>query len=128
MSDMETRRALAQRVETDLGRDEQETGLNFFAADDRYTITTHVPTIVRSLLKHGEADIDWIYSTSSASVSGVVRDLSTVRADDVRVEGLQATLPLGTLGIKGSPRTTDRPSDIVNTPAEAESAAEVFDE
>jgi hypothetical protein len=127
MSDMETRRALAQRVETDLGRDEQETGLNFFATDDRYTVTTHVPTMVRSLLKHGEADIDWIYSTSSASVSGVVRDLSNVRADDVRVEAVQASLPLATLTIKGSPRTSNRTSGIVHTPEEVADVGEVFD-
>jgi len=125
---METRRALAERVETDLRRDEQETGLNFFASNDRYTVTTYVPTMVRSVLKHGEADIDWIYSTPSASVSGMVRDLSDIHADDVRVEGVQASLPLATLTIKGSPRWSNRPSGIVHTPEQAESAAEVFDE
>jgi hypothetical protein len=128
MSAMETRRELAERVGADLGRHEQETGLNFFAADDRYTINTYVPNMVRSVLKHGEAEIDWIYSSPSASVSGVVRDLSDIRAEEVRVEGVRATLPLATLTIKGSPRVSNRTSDIVNTPEEAESVGEVFGE
>jgi len=57
-----------------------------------------------------------------------VCDLSEIppSAGRVRIEGICATLPVGALSLKGSPRTRDAASDVITTPDRAQNVAEVF--
>ena len=120
--DMDLRRQLADRVEPDLPKRERETGIDWFQTDDRATVTSYSPSVVRSLLCHAEARVCWIYATDSSEVSGRVQDLSKLRGVSASVEGVQVTVPVGTLGIKGVTRSSNRDSDIVKTPEEAAEA------
>ena len=126
--DMADRQRLADRVDTELKRTEQETGLDFFASDDRFTITSYSSAIVRALLKHDEAEINWIYATGSAEPTGRVTNPSELLDNGSTVEGLQATLPKGTLSIKGTVRSKNYDGRIINTPGDAEEAREAFAE
>jgi len=119
---MAERHDLAERVEAELSKRERETGLDFFQTDDRFTITTYSPSIARSLLKHGEATIEWVYVTDEGRVK-TPQDL-TDRA--VTIEGVQVTLPVGTLTIKGTVRASNADSGIVSTPDEADGIRERF--
>ena len=124
--DMADRGRLAERVDNDLKRGERETGLDFFDSDERFTITSYSPTIVRSLLKHNEARINWIYATGSAEPTGRVTNPSFLLDTDAVVEGVQATLPKGTLKIKGTVRRRNADNAIVSTPEDAQDAREAF--
>lgn len=114
--DMADRRELADRVDTDLKRAEQETGIDWFNPDDRFTLTTYSVTVVRSVLKHDEARLNWVYVTDSTELSGRVDNVAAVVDSDAMVEGIQATLPIGCLSIKGVARENDRDSKVVSTP------------
>ena len=124
--DMDTRRRLADRVDPQLPKNERETGIDWFQTDDRATITSYSPGIVRDLLRHREARVCWIYATGSAEPTGRVRNPSELLNADVAVEGVQVTVPVGTLGVKGVVRTSSRDSGVVNTPDEADEAREAF--
>lgn len=120
--DMADRHRLADRVDTELKRTEQETGLDFFASDDRYTITSYSPAIVRALLKHDEAEINWIYASGSAEPTGRVTNPSLLLDTGAAVEGVQVALPKGTLKVKGTVRRRNADGGIVSTPADAREA------
>ena len=127
---MERRKALAERVGTDLPRREQETGLSYTADQNRYQLFSYSAAIVRKLLRHEYARVEWVYTTEGGEPSGRVTNLSDISLseDGVAVEGVSVELPLGTLSIKGSPRKRDAPSGVVSTPTQARGVAGVFDE
>lgn len=120
--DMADRRKLADRVGTDLKRSEQETGIDWFNRNERITLTTYSVTVVRSVLKHAEARINWVYVADSTELSGRVKNLDAVVDSEATVEGVQATLPVGCLSIKGVARENNRDSQVVSTPEEAREA------
>ena len=124
--DMADRHRLADRVDTELKRTEQETGLDFFASDDRFTITSYSSAIVRALLNHDEAKINWIYATGASEPTGRVTEPSELLGKGSTVEGVQATLPKGTLSIKGTVRSRNTDGRIVNTPDDVERTREAF--
>lgn len=124
--DMAERLRLVDRVDSELKRDEQETGIDFFATDDRFTITSYSASIVRSLLSHDEAKIEWIYATRGEEPTGRVTNPSTLLETDAAVEGVQATLPKGALTVKGTVRSRNTDAGIVNTPDDAKDAREAF--
>jgi hypothetical protein len=125
---MRIRRSLASRVGSDLSRDEQETGISFFGDSTHFTITTYRRSIVRAILKHEHAAIDWLYEHPDESNGGRVdfpltdTDSNTLR----KIEGVSATLPLGALSVKGSPRKSDTQSAIVSTPEQARAVVAAF--
>lgn len=125
---MAARHDLAEGVDNDLRFDERETGLDFFQSDDRFTITSYSPSIVRGLLKHAEARINWVYATGEGSPTGRVTTPEDLVDEDVEVEGVQATLPKGTLSIKGTVRTRKSDSEIVTTPDDVNDVREAFAE
>lgn len=126
--EMRTRQKLTNYVESELTKNEQETGISFFGDADRFQIISYGPPLVKNLLEHEYADIRWLYVA--------VRDGQNFRADTPsevwpgedghRIEGLCATLPLGALSVKGSPRKRDILSGIVTTPAKARNADRRF--
>lgn len=126
--EMGRRRALADAVGTDLSRDERETGVEFFESDGRFTIYSYSPTIVRSILRHGEASINWVYVDPPHGRKRREESLGEIPNDEatLKIEGLSASLPLSTLSIKGSPRSYNKPSGIVSTPDQAERVADAF--
>lgn len=126
---MADRRALATRVDSgDLAREEQETWITFRADEDRCQIGSYVPSIVRQLLRHDEAEIEWVFSGAPEERGRRDTNLSElVRSrGHRRIEGVQAKLPLGALSVKGRPRKNDNPSSIVTTPEDLEGLEEVF--
>jgi hypothetical protein len=128
--EMERRRALAERVETGLSREEQETSVSFFGDADRYQTITYKPTMVRKLLRHDYARINWAFVWEGGEHGRRVSDLSEISLseDDVRIEGVSVSLPLGVLSFKGSPRRRDAHSDIITTPDGAREVAATFDD
>ena len=126
--DMDLRRQLADRVDPDLPRTERETGIDWFQTDDRATVTSYSPGIVRSLLRHREARVCWIYATGGEEPTGRVTEPSKLRGTDAAVEGVQVTVPVGTLGIKGVVRASNRDGNVVNTADDADEAREAFAE
>ena len=125
--EMGLRRGLAKRTDNGLSRDERETGIDFFSADDRFTVHSYEPTIVRALLRHDEATIKWLFVEPD---DGRGRRESNLREvadrEAVEISGVKATLPTAVLKIKGKPRATGRPSSIVSTPSDVESVEEEF--
>lgn len=123
------RQRLAKRVTTDgLSKEEQETAFMFFGDSDRFKLTTYRPTIVRSVLEHALAEIEWVY-VSSRSERRWREENPTELLDGegpFAIEGVCATLPIGTLTVKGSERTSNRQSKIVTTPGEIEGLDEKF--
>jgi len=126
--EMRTRKQLVDRVDAVLSRHEQETTMQFFGDADRFQITTYRPTMVRSLLEHAYAEIEWLYLGVPEGRNTRVQEPSEVLRSDSqeRIEGICARLPLGALSIKGSPRNEDQHSGIVTTPADVEGLADVF--
>ena len=124
--DMDTRRRLADRVDTELTRGERETDLSFFDTADEAVITSYSPTIARSLLRHQKAKIGWVYATGGDEPTGRVRNLAAILDSDVRVEGVRARIPKGCLTVKGTVRADNTDSGIVNTPDGADEAREAF--
>lgn len=124
---MQTRERLAKAVGTALAKEEQESGITLLGTADRYQLTTYKPTIVRSILRHDYADIEWVYVYHPDHQNERVHDLESV---DVHapghVEGVCATLPIASLSIKGVPRQRNGHSTIVNTPSEAKQVREAF--
>lgn len=124
--DMDTRRRLADRVDQKLKREECETGIDWFQSNERATVTSYSPSIVRQLLRHREARLCWVYATGGNGATGRVQNPSKLLGSDASVEGVQVTVPVGTLGIKGSVRSTNKDSDVVHTPEDADEAREAF--
>ena len=126
--EMERRGSLASMVEGHLSRNECETGFSFFGDADRLRLFSYSPTIVRSVLRHEYARVRWVFATEGGDAGRRVRDLSDISlgTEGPDIEGVSAELPLGALSIKGSPRTTDVPSDIVTTPDAAREVAAAF--
>ncbi|WP_136689981.1 hypothetical protein [Halorhabdus amylolytica] len=126
--ELRTRRQLTNRVGNELSRNEQETGIQFFGDADRFQITTYRPTMVRSLLRHAYAEIERLYLGVPEGQNKRVENPSEVLTSEARpeVEGVRATLPLGTLTVKGKPRTKDQHSGIITTPEEIEGLSEAF--
>lgn len=127
--DMERREALAERVGSELKRDEQESGLSFFGGDDRYRVFSYSPAIVRKLLRHEHARVEWVYTAEGGEAKGREENLSEIDLSEegVEIEGVCVELPLGTLSIKGSPRQRNTPSGVVSTPSDARGVAAAFD-
>lgn len=118
----------ADGAKVPLSRNEQESGMQWFGDADRARFFTYSPTMVRSLLRHEYAKIEWVYTTAPDGRNERVQDLSELAAPEDRraIGGIQVTLPLGALAVKGSPRKHDRHSEIVTTPEEIEGLSEVF--
>lgn len=127
-AEMRDRRMLADRVGTDLPRQEQEMGIAAFGDADRFQVTTYVPTMVRHLLRHAHAKIEWLYIGVPDGRNRRVDSIPEARGveDAAEIEGIKATLPIGTLSIKGRPRASDRFSHIVTTPDRSGRVEEVF--
>lgn len=125
-ADMDTRRQLADRVDTELTRGERETDLSFFDTDDEAVLTSYSPAIVRSLLRHQEAEIRWVYASGGEEPTGLVRNLSALLDTEVSVEGVRARIPKGCLTVKGTVRADNTDSGIVNTPDDADEVREAF--
>lgn len=125
---MAARRSLASRVGSGLARDEQETWITFVAGEDRFEIGSYAPSIVRKLLEHSNAEIEWLYVALGDERYSREEDIEEIAYDTpgAEIEGLCAHLPLGALTIKGVPRNRDIASSIVNTPADAEEARSAF--
>lgn len=126
--EMRRRRLLADLVDTELSRDEQEFDFSGFGDRGTGTFISYVPTMVRSLLKHDFAKINWLYVGRGDERGGRVSDPEEVSTDaeGVRIEGISAEIPVGVLSVKGVPRTDDRKSRVVSTPEKARDAAEAF--
>jgi hypothetical protein len=94
----------------------------------RFQVYTYEPSLVRSLLKHDFAEIEWVYLNAPHGRNERVDDLGAIgnQRGQREIEGIQATMPVGAVTIKGSPRTTDDHSSIIYTPEDAEKAAEAF--
>ncbi|MDS0297104.1 hypothetical protein [Halogeometricum luteum] len=125
--EMKRRSRLAENVTSGLSRNERETSIHFFGDSDTFEITTYSTAIVRQILKHSLAEIEWVYLVDRDG-SGKGR-ASVGQADDSRgtgVEGVCASLPLGALSVKGTRRASDRPSGVVCTPEESEAARRRF--
>lgn len=127
-NEMRTRRKLANYVESELSKNEQETGISFFGDADRFQIITYAPPLTKKLLEHEYAEIEWLYVVVHDGRNLRIENPSEVSPgeDRHRIEGLCVTLPLGTLSVKGSPRNRDILSGIVNTPAKARDADRRF--
>jgi hypothetical protein len=126
---LKLRKELAGAVGTDLKREEQESSLSFFADDDRYQFTTYVPALVRKALAHDYARINWVYIVDGGEQRERVEDITTLANldDGVKIEGIQASLPLGCLLMKGLPRKRDQPSSILKTPERSRRASKDLD-
>lgn len=125
--DMRIRRSLATRVGGTLSRNEQETSISFFGDSDRFQIITYRQSIVRRVLKHEHAAVDWVYEHPDESQGGRVSFPLEINPSDLeKIEGISASLPIGSLSIKGSPRNKDAQSGIVSTPADARAVADAF--
>jgi hypothetical protein len=125
---MGRREALADTVATSLSRDERETGVDYIDSEDRYSLFSYAPSIVRSILRHDLAAINWVYVDPPRGRKYREENLGEIplSKDNLKIEGVSASLPVGTLSIKGSARSTNASSGIVSTPAQAEKAAEAF--
>lgn len=127
--DMADRRALATRVDPGgLSRDEQETWITFRGDEDRFQMGSYAPPIVKKLLRHAEAEIEWVCSGAPEERSRLDENLSElVRSEDHRrIEGVQATLGIGALTVKGSPRKNDYLSGVITTPEDLEGLEDAF--
>ncbi|MFC7044646.1 hypothetical protein ACFQH6_03745 [Halobacteriaceae archaeon GCM10025711] len=127
--DMDHRKRLSKYVGSGgLSRNERETTIQFFGDAHTFEIITYSETIARKILEHDCAEIQWVYAEVGGNRRKRIADLSSIRPaeDTARIEGVAASLPLGALTIKGSPRNRDRQSAIVTTPTESKQAAEAF--
>lgn len=125
--DMQLRRSLATRVGGTLTRNEQETSISFFGDSDRFQIITYRRSVIRRLLKHEYAAVDWVYEHPEKPHGGrVAFPLEMNPSALVKIERISASLPIGTLSIKGVPRTVDIQSKIVSTPEDARAVADAF--
>jgi hypothetical protein len=78
-------------------------------------------------LKHEFAAVDWVYEDPDESHGGRVEFPPEMNPSAlVKIEGISASLPIGALSIKGSPRAEDIQSKIVSTPEDARAVAEAF--
>lgn len=127
--EMRVRSILADYVNGHLSRGEREYGLSGFGDEDRFQLTTYVPTWVKSVLRHRFAKIEWVYIYKEDDRNERVENLAGLVDENPvpDVEGVQATLPIGALTIKGSVRSSARLSKVINTPEEAEEARQAFD-
>lgn len=103
-----------EKVESDseLSGDEKETTITMYGTDKEATVTSSKPTIVRSLLEHDHADIEWVAGEDDGSYSKVAPD----DTDELgAIYTISATLPIGCLTVKPAPRTRNNQSGIVNT-------------
>lgn len=125
---MAARNELANNVESNLSKNEQETGISFFGDSHRLTLTTYHPTLTRKTLQHPDAHIEWVYVFHEDKPNQRVQDLSRLSDGTTGdgIEGVKATLPIGALKMKGSPRNTDRISKVMNTPTDIESKGDIF--
>lgn len=100
---------LVDAVERDpnLGPAERETGIVLTTDRDRYRITTEVPAHMRHLLQHDHFDLDWVRSPDGRATDDI-DDLETVHA-------VHGTLPIGTLTVKSTTRSTDNLGQVVNS-------------
>lgn len=126
--EMRARKILAESVASGLSKNEQETGISFFGDATRFQITTYKPAIVRKLLLHSYAEIEWVYACREDEQNETLEDLAGLveHADHPNIGGVRAYLPTGALSIKGKPRKSNSLSRIVNTPEKADRAREVF--
>lgn len=126
---MEVRETLAEDAlsNPDWEGYERETAIRFSAdSDRRYVIQSFQRAVVSNILQHSMAKIQ----NATLLVDGkTVRESDPEEALDCdydRVVGVEATLPLGTLTIKGSKRSSDTPGSIVSTPKQAQQARDAF--
>lgn len=129
--EMSLRRDLAEDVLThpDWQPVERETCVRF-SADERttYYVQSFQRAIVSDTLKHSKAQIERVHLLSGERLSRVDSVAAAASRDYDRVVGVEATLPLGTLSIKGTERADSKPSTVVSTPADVEQVREAFAE
>jgi hypothetical protein len=125
---MRKRRVLADRVDTQLSRNEQETSFHWFGDADRFEVVSYAPPIVKRVLRHDYAKIDWCFVEGPDERGQRIDTVSDIASTgDEYVSGVSATLPLGVLTVKGKPRVRDVMSGVITTPADAEDVAAAFE-
>lgn len=129
LAKMDRRDRLAKYVESELSKREQEAGIQFFGDANSFQLISYSPPIVRIILRHEYAEIEWCYVTCPDHLNRREKDIaeiSPVEGAD-RIEGVCADVPLGALSIKGSPRGRDIPSGIVTTPEDIRGLDDAFE-
>lgn len=103
------REGLTDFVGSGLDIDEREAGLSFLGKHpDDFEIVTYYPSMVRRLLVHPHATVQWVYIYKPDDQNERVEDLESYElADGAKIEGVKVTLPMGALTIKSRPRKSN---------------------
>jgi hypothetical protein len=125
---MRVREILADNVEGHLSRGEQEYSFSGFGDRDYVEFTGYVPTMVKSVLRHRFAKVEWVYLYREHKPNERVEDLDELVAGSPvpDVEGVRAIIPVGALLVKGTIRANDQLSGVFSTPEQAAKARAAF--
>jgi hypothetical protein len=107
---------------------EAETVIRFARDEESYIIDTAEKGLVEDILEHSLGRVTRVDVQDESEQFEDYHDVLDVpELDDSEfVCGVQARLPLGTLTVKGSSRSKNHHSSIINTPDDVESAREAF--
>ena len=128
--EMDQRLELIEHVERPrrLSPAECESTIRFAKDEDTYLFETFERTIVETLLEHALGDVVRVYTQyrdeTFDDYHGVIP--SEELDGDEYVIGVAVRLPVGTLTVKGSSRSKNNHSSIVNTPSDVEQERETF--
>lgn len=111
-ADAEARRRAREAVETDTSRSPAERETCFRTAEDRDELDVYTAErgLMRRLLAHPEASIDWV-SVATGDVGG--ESLPLAEHDGRPVIGVKATLPVGVLTVARDARKYGTHADMI---------------
>lgn len=125
---MDEREALADRATSASNMEtvSKETALSLPGGSDEYDISSYKATVVRSLLRHALADVNWVVAEENGVFTRY--DSGELPSADASIVGVCVSLPVGTFSIKGTSRSNNHHSSIVSTPEQVANAREAFND
>lgn len=116
---MERRSKLTEKVGNNFSRNERETTAHFIDSEDKVRVTSNSPTVIKSLLEHSGAEINYLSCSRDGEFEKIIQDVSEVK-DDMEVNMISVSMHAGHFKIKSSARKSTSASHIVTTPEEVE--------
>jgi hypothetical protein len=103
---------IANHLKTDrrIGRNARGFAVSFLREDDRASVSTSIPTLIRHLLKHPEFDADTLTIVDGEKRRGIDPEAFDGDGHVVAVKGY---VPIGCLKMKSIERSNDAPRLVV---------------
>lgn len=95
--------------------EEKETSISFTKASEMASVYTSIASMTKRLLKHTDADIEYVFIHNTDNSSWYEEELSEFDGEDEIIFGCKAKIPIESLKVQKNPRSTRSYAQIISS-------------